>query len=197
MKAKVINNLSDYYDCVIDVKLLNYKYIFGLLPDGYSKVKLAFEDALIIFDHEWEKSIIKYRDLLKMSLPQAATIKFYAAVCSAIEQYYKGDVKTISIMRDTNEKARKQYWYKRVEVVINEDHPAFISASGRDYKDTYNINIEDIDIGSFVCECKDGICNLKERIKKDIDQLKTYEKAISRLENPGKGKGPYKAIEGR
>lgn len=192
MKAKVTNKLSEYFGVEIDVRLLNYYYILGMLPGGYTKVKLPFEDIEFIYDYEWEKNIVKYRDLLKVSLPNTVSIKFYAALCSVIEEHFGGAIRNILVIGDVNEKARRGYWYKKLEVIINGSHPVSISASGGDYTDLYNINAEDVNIESFVHGCKDGIQKLKEIIKRNVEQLKFYEKVLYDLTNPKK-EGP-KAI---
>lgn len=197
MKAKVINRMSEYFDLIIDVRMLNYKYIYGLGPDSKAKVKVYFEDVEFVFDHEWERNIVKYRDILRICLPEATTIKYYAAICSVMEEYFKGDIKNISIIRDVNEKARKGYWYKRIEIVINGTHPVYVGASGRNYSDMYNINMEDIDVNSFICACKDGICNLKENINRNFEQLRYYEKVLHRLTSPQEENSIYNAIEGK
>jgi len=197
MKVKVVDRFSDCFGMIMNVKSLNYKYIAVVLPEDGKKIKMPFNDVEFIFDYEWEKSIVKYRDILKISLPPSVSIKFYGAICYAIEQYYEGEIKDIVIIMDTNEKARKNHWYKRLYVVINGEKVAVITASGRDYDDNYNINIEDVDINSFVYECKDGICRLKELIQKSIEKINQYEKVINGLGSLKNTNTIYKAIEGR
>lgn len=195
MKAKVINGLSDYSGVIIDVRLLDYNYVLGMLPGGYTKVKLPFEDVEFIYEYEWEKNIVKHRDLLKISLPDTVSIKFYGALCSVVEEHFGSTIRDVLIIGDSNEKARKGYWYKRLEIIINGSYPVSISASGGDYTNLYNIRAEDVNIDNYVDGCKDGINILKEKIKRDVKQLRFYEKVLHDLTNPKK-EGP-KAIGDR
>ena len=196
MKAKVVNELSCYLGVIIDVKLLNYKYIMGYLPGTFEKVSFPFTDVELTFDCEWEKNVIKYKDILNISLPPTTSIKFYAAICYTIEGYFKGEIKSIGILRNSDEKARKKYWYKSIDIIINDNHPVSITASGREYTDIYNINTEEVDINSFTRQCKEGIYKLKEIINKGSQKLRLYEKALSNIETSGPIKYWHKAIEG-
>lgn len=197
MKAKVINRISDYFDKILNIKHLDYKFVTGILSEDRKRIKVPFGDVEFIFDNEWEKSIVKYKDILKISLPNSVSIKFYGAICYAIEEYYKGVISDLSVIMDINEKARRNYWYKRIDVVINGEKVATITASGRDYTDKYDISIEDVDISSFVYECRNGICKLKELIKGSVEKINQYEKVINSLESSKNGVRKYKAIEGR
>ncbi|KPU44530.1 hypothetical protein OXPF_16130 [Oxobacter pfennigii] len=195
MKVQVVNNLSEFYSAVIDVRMLNYDYIFGHLENSSIAVKVAFEDVDFIYENEFEEKIVKYRDLLKISLPGTVTIRFYGAFCSVLEEYFNEEIKSITILKDDDEKARKGYWYKRVELIINEIRPACITASGRNYADKYNVNMEDIDILQFIYNCKKGIYEIKTEIGKNLERLRIYEKALRSLNDPNDDP-KKKALEG-
>lgn len=197
MKAKVINQFSNHFEAEIDVKLINYRYVFGIVPSQALKVKVPFEDVNFIYEHEWEKSIVKHRALLNISLPKAASLRFYAAVSMILEERFKDGIKTIYVLKDINEKARKKYWYKRAVLVVNNAYPIFVSASGREFTDNYNINIEDTTTDQVVLVCKEGICRLKEMIGASAEQMRIYQKVLNGLETPGDDIYQYKAIEGR
>lgn len=197
MKVRVINRSSDYFDSTIDVKFLNYKYVFGFLSGGYTKVKLPFEDVEFIFEHEWEESMVKHRDILKISLPKAVSLKLYSVMCYAIEQHLKGEIKSIAVLSDINEKARRGFWYKKLDMLVNQRCPVSITISGKNYSDLYNIDIEDRDADSFIYGCRDGIRKLRELIDRNTEQLELYERALNDLMNPNEDKPVYKAIGGR
>lgn len=196
MKARIINRLSDYFDVVIDVKGITYKYIFGLHPGLGLKTKIPYEDVDFIYEYEWEKNVVKYRTLLKISLPKAVSYKFYAAVFLAVEGRFKDGIESIVILKDTNEKAKRKYWYKRTVLIINEVYPILISASGREYGDNFNIDVEDIGTDSAAIHCSEGICRLEEIISISVEQLNFYRKVLHSLENPQDMKYTHKAIEG-
>jgi hypothetical protein len=197
MKAKVVGESSGYTNEIVDVRQINYGYVYGLLSDGSSKVKIPFEDVEFIFDSTWEESVIKYRDVLKISIPPAVSMGFYAALSHVLEQHYEGDIESIDILSDDNEKSRKGYWYKKTVVVINNCHPVFITASGRNYTNNYNISMEDMDPKSFACQCREGIVRLRKSMDREAEQLKLYEKALNGVQNPVRGRRKHKAIGGR
>lgn len=195
MKAKVKNVVLGVSEMVVDVRSLDYKYVFGYLLGSYERVKIAYDDVEFMFDSEWEKSIVKYREVLHISLPKGVSPRFYAATAYAIEEYSKDEIRSICIIRDIQEKSRRKYWYKKIIVVINNSSPIIISAYGREYSNTYNINIEKTDSANLAFECKEEICRLKKVIALGMDQLEFYEKVLYNLENPGEKVN--RAIEGR
>lgn len=195
MKVKVKNGRLEYSGVVVDVKSINYNSIIGYLPGANEKVTFPYEDVEFIFDHDWEKKIIKYRDILKLSLPRGVSPRFYAALTCAVEDYFKDEIRGIFILKDTNEKSRRRYWYKRIIIVINNAYPVAISASGREYSTTCNIDMEEIDAKQLALECREGIAMMLNIIGKSAEQLKFYEKVLYILENPGHV--VYKAIEGK
>ena len=196
MKARIINRLSDYFDVVIDVKGITYKYVFGLLPSGALKTRIPYEDVDFIYEYEWEKNVVKYRVLLKISLPKAVSYKFYAAISLVMEGRFSNGIKSIAILKDTNEKAKRRYWYKRIVLIINEVHPILMSASGREYGDNFNIDVEDIGANSAAIHCREGICRLEEIISISAEQLNLYRKVLHSLGNSEDKKYTHKAIEG-
>jgi hypothetical protein len=197
MKAKVINESSNYFDMVISVKLAGPSHIFGYIPNTRTRVQLPYEDVELTFEHEWEKSIVKYKSLLNIKLPMAASMKLYAAICYVAEQHFNGEIRSISVVKDVEEKVRKGYWYKYIDIIINHVNPVNIRVTGKNYTDLYNINAEDIDAKSFAAECVDGICRLKELIGKSNEKLKFIEKMLYQMDNLPINTGKYRAIEGK
>jgi hypothetical protein len=197
MKAKVINESSNYFDMVISVKLAGPSHIFGYIPNTRTRVQLPYEDVELTFEHEWEKSIIKYKSLLNIKLPAAASMKLYAAICYVVEQHFNGGIRNISVVKDVEEKVRKGYWYKNIEIIINNVYPVNIRVTGRNYTDLYNINAEDMDVKSFAAECADGISKLKELIGMSNEKLKFFERVLYEMDNPPANNERYKAIEGK
>lgn len=195
MKAKLRNEKLGIQDAVVDVRFLNYKYVLGIMPGTYGKVKVPYEDVEFIFDNEWEKNIVKYRDILRIILPKGVSPAFYSALVHAVEEYYDGDINNICIFADSQEKARRKYWYKKIVMLINNSHPVAITASGKEYANIYNINIEEINLKSMAVECREGISRLKKLIDESCEQIRLYERVLYHLENPGQKK--YKAIEGK
>lgn len=195
MRAKIKNVIPGGSDMVVDVRSLDYKYVFGYLPGSYERVKVAYDDVEFMFDSEWEKSIVKYREILHISLPKGVSPRFYAAVAYALEEYSKDEIRSVCIIRDVQEKARRKYWYKKIIVVINNTSTVIITAYGKEYSNAYNINIEETDSANLVFECKEEICRLKNVIALGMDQLGFYEKVLYNLENPGEKMN--RAIGGR
>lgn len=195
MKAKVINESSKYFQMIIPVKLASSCHIFGYIPGTRTKVQVPYEDVELIFEHEWEKSAVKYKNLLDIRLPRAASMRLYAAICFVLEQHFNGIIKSISVVRDIEEKVRKGYWYKNIDIMVNSTHPMNIRITGKNYANLYDINIEDMDIESFVSECTDDINKLKELISKSSEKLRLYEKVMYEMKNPP-ADGSLKAIEG-
>jgi hypothetical protein len=194
MKARVRNEKYGISDAVVDIRSLDYKYVSGFLPGAYEKVKVPYEDVEFIFDNEWEKNIVKYRDILRIVLPKGVSPRFYAAIADGVEGYFNGEINNICILADIEEKVRKKYWYKRIVILINNSRPVMITASGKEYQNIYNINIEEVDLKSMAAECKEGMCRLRELINASNEQLKLYERVLYHLENPAQKQ--YKAIEG-
>jgi hypothetical protein len=193
MKALITNKASVHFDKLIDVKLLKYRYVYGFLSDTYTKVKVPYEDADFKFDHEWEESIVRHRELLNISLP-AASMKFYAVLCYAVEQHFGGRVDSICVIKDINEKVRSNYWYKNIEPVVNGSCPVNIRIWGRNFSDTYDINIEDMNVEKFTEECREGIDRLNALIQKSNEKIVTYRKAMKAMGASDSGGNPLKAI---
>lgn len=185
MKAKVINSSSDYYSAIIDIKSINFKYVSGIDNCIGKKVKLPYEDVEFVYEQEWEKNIVKYRDILNVSLPDRASPFFYAMLSCTLEEHMKEDIRNIAILSDVNEYTRRKYWYKRIVAVINNNHPVLISASGKEYSVQYNVDIEDMDRYKFISECKKGINEVKESIEAGMRKVKYYENILNSLGNPG------------
>lgn len=194
MKAKVINSSSDYYCAIIDVKSINFKYVSGIDNCIGKKVKLPYEDVEFVYEQEWEKNIVKHRDILNVSLPDGASPFFYAILSCTLEEHMKGDIRNIAVLSDVNEYTKRKYWYKRVAAVINNNHPVLIAVSGREYSVQYNVDIEDMDRCKFISECKNGINEVKESIEAGIRKVKYYENILNNMESPGKSNGNKRMI---
>lgn len=196
MRARVKEGVSNLSDMLIDVRSIDYKYVSGYISgaESHERVRIPFDDVEFIFDNDWEKKIIKYRDILRITLPKGVSPRFFAAVVNAIEEYHKGEISSICILRDTEEKVRKKYWYKSLIVVINNTCPILLTATGREYSNTYDISIVETDTESLIFECREEICKLRKIIKIGSDKLKFYEGTLHALENPDSIR--YKAIEG-
>jgi len=196
MRALIKDRSSEHHDFTMDVKLINYDYVFGIIEGKNIKVKVPFDGVEFIYDYDWEKSIVKNRDILRVSLGKTSSMKFYGALLDALEQHFEGEIKNLAVLSDINERARKGYWYKRVEAIANGTRPVEIRINGRDYGDFYNINIEDMDLNSFKLGCRDKITNCRQIIKMSLEKLKVYEKALYIMEHPEYMR-EYKAIGGR
>lgn len=183
LKARVTNHMSAYYLSIIDIKSINYKYVFGVGCGVDGKVKVPYEDVEFICDNELEKCIVKYRDVLKISLPHGVSPGFYGMLSNSIEEHIKGNIRSISILFDSNEKARKKHWYKRIVAVVNDTCPLLISASGRDFTNCCNINIEDINVDEFVDECRKEMQRIKDIIDTGVNKMISYEKMLYKLKN--------------
>lgn len=182
MKAEVINKASEHFGSVIDVCSINYNCITGFIEDGYKKIKINYDEAKFKFDSEWEKDAVKYRDLFNIKAP-ASSMKFYAALCYAIEQHFNFEIKSIVIVNDINEKVRKNYWYKNIECIINNTRPINIRVLGREYSDIYDISIEDIDGDKFTARCSEGIFRLRRLIEESSEKLAVYERVLKGMNN--------------
>lgn len=193
MKAKIVNKKSAFAGKKIDVEFLDSRYVYGYLSGTREKLQLPFNDVKLVYEYKWEKAVVKYRELLNIKLPKAASIKFYAALCSAIEEHYKLEIESIHIIRDVEEKARTKYWYKNIDMLVNNTHPVNIRITGRNYTDIYDIDIEDIDMESLANECRDDICKLETIIEKSCSKLCFYRGMLNLLEHP---ESSHKAVEG-
>lgn len=180
MRAEVIDKTSEHFGSVIDVCSINYEYITGFIEDDHKKIKINFDEVKFEFDSEWERDAVKYRDLLNIKTP-ASSMKFYAALCYAIGQHFKFEIKSIVIVNDINEKVRKNYWYKNIECIINSVRPINIRVLGREYSDIYDISIEDIDGDKFAAMCSEGIKKLKLLIDESSEKLTVYEMALESM----------------
>ena len=136
---------------------------------------------------------MKHRELLGIKLPAATSAKFYAALCSAIEQHCKPEIESIQIICDLEEKARKKYWYKNIDLLINGNDPVNIRMTGRNYSDIYDIDIEDIDIECLSCECRDNIAKLEAMIEESRKKICFYRDMLNLLEYP---RAAHKAVAG-
>jgi hypothetical protein len=186
MKAKNVNRRSGYYDIEIEVRMMDYNYVYGLLPGGYSKVKLPFENMEFTFKEEWEKDAVKYRDLLSIPLPRTSSLKLYAAISSALEGSFGKELQKVVIMRDYCEKVRKNIWYKTTELVINGINPVIMKIVGHDYSDLYDIKIQEIDKDNFISNCEDNVSKLKELLDKNRKKIELYEQVMTNLHSNGK-----------
>lgn len=195
MKARVINESSAYSGVVIDVKLAGSSCIYGYPAESKTKVQVPYKDVELVFEYEWEKNIVKYKELLKIRLPRTASMKFYAALCYSIEQHFPGEIVTVSVVKDVEEKVRKRYWYKNIEIIINDVFPVNIRICGREYIDHYDIDIEDMDAEKFTAKCREGICRLKDLIGESSEKIKLYERVLYGMEHPLTGGHMRKAIE--
>lgn len=196
MKAKVVNRSSGYYNVVIDVKMIDYNYVYGLLPGGYSKVKLPFEDMEFMFDEEWEKDALRHRDLLNIPLPRTSSVKLYAAINTALEGGFEEGLKSVVVIRDYCEKVRKKIWYKTTELVINGAYPVIMKIVGHDYSDLYEIKIEEIDKETFISNCNDSVSKLKELLDKNMKKIELYQKVMDNLQDQKDTTNYISMIEG-
>lgn len=194
MKARVINEASEHFGSIIDVYSINYKYIAGLNKDGYRKVKIPFDEVNFEFDSQWEKDVVKYRGLLKIKNPPSS-MKFYAALCYAIEQHFQFEIKSILVVNDINEKVRKNYWYKNIDILINNTMPINIRVLGRDYSSLYDISIEDIDGDKFARRCSEGIYRLRKLINESSGKLSVYERVLKGMKKHNECLEQQKSID--
>lgn len=183
VKAKVINSFSDYYNEIVNVKLLNFKYVSCIVNGIMPRVKIPYEDVEFVYDYEWEKYIVKYRDMLRISLPAEVSPKFYALLSKAFEQHIKTEIKSIAVLSDINEYPRRKYWYKRMVAVVNDKYPVLVTSSGKKYSNCYNINIEDLERDKFINDCKCGIEKVKSAIETGTKQLDAYERILCSVKN--------------
>lgn len=181
MRAKVINEASEHFGSVIDVRSIDYRYVTGY-KDGRERIRVGFDEVKLECDSEWEKDVVKYRELLKIK-SQVPSMKFYAALCYAIEQHFDFEIKNIQVVNDINEKVRKNYWYKNIECLINVTRPVNIRVLGRDYSGLYDISIEDIEYEEFAKGCSEGIHRLRRLIDESNEKLAVYEKALKGMTN--------------
>lgn len=159
MKAKIIDEKNNSYGKIFEVVHLSFDtaagYEKGIRVPIYAPLK-AIE---FIFDYNWEKEIVKHRNILNIIKPKKASYYLYYAILKSLRDHLGEEIIEIDVIKDSDEDV-KRAWIKRIEVVCN-GRPISVEIVGKNYANVFDIKASDIKIEEFIRECQEEIEELK------------------------------------
>lgn len=171
MRAKIVLKDNLYYGRIIKVSLLSFDRVAGML-NPLNKIDLKFNDVEFIFDEPWERELIENRWVLNIKKPQMASHYIYYAIIKSVKEHIGENIDEIMVLKDVDNKF-KGAWEKRVYAAIN-NKPIAINISGKDYINSFQIKIMDIEREEFIKRCF-------EEIEESKNGLKMYTKRLNGL----------------
>lgn len=150
MRARIISEDNIFYNKIIKVYLLTFERVFGLV-NPLNKLDLKFEDVEFIFDEAWESELVENRWALKIKKPEKAFHYIYYAIIRSVKEHIGENIDEAMILKDVDNQF-KGIWEKRIYAAIN-DKPIAINISGKDYSNSYNIKVMDINREEFLKRC--------------------------------------------
>lgn len=158
MKARILYESHPNYNCIINVIHISLDGVMGMLSSG-EKVMAPFDEVQLIYDNDWEKKIMKHRDILEVKRPLKASLYMYYAIIESIEKHIGGEIEDISVLKEVDNEFKK-VWNKRIYGAVN-GKPIGIEIGANNYSNTFDIKIRDIDEETFIEKCQDEINDLK------------------------------------
>ena len=192
MKVKVTNHDLQDYGNILKVRRMNFDKIVVNYPTEIGMKSFLFEDVECISENDIDEFLIRNRDFLKIKLKRGISVIFYNALYASIKIEIKEEIETLSVIRDKYKINKSGIWDKEILVVINNEFPLEVMASGRNFKrNEYNIIINRLGNGNFLdiwnaeIESIESEIALKNAIlssfKVDIEQFKNVNKIAQEL----------------
>lgn len=181
MKARVMNIKHEFYNCIFEVSYLSYVNAAGYDIKSKNIISAGFEEVEFIYDADWEKEIIKNREILNVKKPKKASYYMYFILLKSIEEHIGLDINELIILKD-NEYDSKKVWIKKIVVSVN-GSPININITGQNYSNKFEIKITDTDNDLFIKECMEEIEKLQIGLKRDTKRLNGLIKTINYIKN--------------
>jgi hypothetical protein len=176
VKVKIINKELSHYNEELKVTRLNYNMVMAKIDE--EKLCFSQEDVQMIPENEYEKAILKCKDIVKIKLQRGISLLFYTAVLNCLEKTIGGSIRSIDVLKDEHRPLRKGLWEKLMLMVVNEEHALTVSVTGRHFGRNFDVTVSERCLEDFVDECEVEIEWYMREIKEKKNQIKRYRKAI-------------------
>jgi hypothetical protein len=176
MKVKIINNKLSHYNEELKVQKLNYDMVEVQSDD--EKLYYNQEDVKIIPENEYEKAILRCKDIVKIKLNRGISLLFYTSVLDNLEKTIGSKVESIDLLKDDYRPLRKGLWEKLLLVVVNEEYAFTIDVTGKSFGNNFDVIIAERRLEDFIDECKVEIEWLENEIEDRNKLICRYKKAI-------------------
>lgn len=190
MKARVIDAKHEFYGCTFEVAYLSYANAAGYDIKSRNIISAGFEEIEFIYDADWEKEIVKNREILNIKKPRKASYYMYFILIKSIEEHIGMGINELLILKD-NEYDSKKVWIKKIGASVN-GNPININITGENYSNKFQIKITDVENDLFIKDCIEEIERLQIGLKRDAKRINGLVKAVKSI----KGEKVYTGTQG-
>jgi hypothetical protein len=176
VKVKILNKELSHYNEELKVKKLNFDMV--MVQAENEKLCFSQEDVKIIPENEYEKSILRCTDIIKIKLNRGMSLLFYTAVLDSLENTIGGKVESLDLLKDEFRPLRKGLWEKLILVVINKQYAFTVSTTGRNFGKNFDVTISERRLEDFIDECRVEIEWLENEIEDKKRLVYRYKRAI-------------------
>lgn len=174
MKVQIINQNHQYFGYIIEPVKMNFENV--LIEIDGQKQLVDREDTKIIAENEYEETIKRCEDLLKIKLDRGISIVLYTALCECIEKELSARLKSIDVIRDDYKLLSKGRWKKDIIILANAHKPLEINISGEKFNNKYTIKITQIEDEQFLLNSEQEIEILDKQIQILKEKKEIYER---------------------
>lgn len=190
MKARVIDAKHEFYGCTFEVAYLSYANAAGYDIKSRNIISAGFEEIEFIYDADWEKEIVKNREILNIKKPRKASYYMYFILIKSIEEHIGMGINELLILKD-NEYDSKKVWIKKIGASVN-GNPININITGENYSNKFQIKITDVENDLFIKDCMEEIERLQIGLKRDAKRINGLVKTVKSI----KGEKVYTGTQG-
>lgn len=179
MRIKVTNKDNKFYNKEFEAQHLNYDLV--KVKQNDELINFSTKEVSLIPENIHEKTIISYRDILKIQLNKYIYLGFYTSLVEFIKEEIDEEPKKIEVLEDKYNINKRGIWEKDILIIVNNKESLHINAVGKKYSKNYHINIIKVPLESFIERCMKELDKLKIEIEEKSNLCNRYEKAIETI----------------
>jgi hypothetical protein len=187
VEVKVINDKLDDFGSIFKVRRMNFDNIIVNYPTGSEIKNFSFADVECISENDIDEFLIKNKSFLKIKLKRGISVVFYNALYDSLRLEIKEEVESLNVLIDKYKINKRGIWDKEILLIINNEFPLEVIASGQNFKrNGYNIIINKVEKDNFLEICNKEIKNIESQIEIKKGVISSFREAIEQFKNPDK-----------